>query len=123
MNAVAPQPTLRSLALNALCAAEWPAKLAAVAAIGDGLPVGADDLLVAPDGLPGRPDSPELVPPVHPRRARVQLPVFITSSPAFCTASRRSRSPPPNRIRSTFGGRNAQCERGLRGAQPANHRE
>ncbi|OZI42249.1 hypothetical protein CEK29_14360 [Bordetella genomosp. 5] len=74
MNAVAPQPTLRSLALNALCAAEWPAKLAAVAAIGDDLPPGADAVLAEPAGLPGRPRAPELVPPVQVRQRSVQTP-------------------------------------------------
>ncbi|MFJ1301408.1 ferritin-like domain-containing protein [Pseudomonadota bacterium AL_CKDN230030165-1A_HGKHYDSX7] len=74
MNAVAPQPTLRLQALVALCAAEWPAKLAAVAAIGDDLPTGANDALAEPDILPGRPRAPELVPPVQVRQRSVQTP-------------------------------------------------
>ncbi|OZI65594.1 hypothetical protein CAL27_11240 [Bordetella genomosp. 1] len=74
MNAATPQPTLRTQALAALCAAEWPDKLAAVAAIDDTLPAGAELALAEPAGLPGRPRAPEQVPPAQVRQRSVQTP-------------------------------------------------
>jgi uncharacterized ferritin-like protein (DUF455 family) len=55
--------SLRAQALDALLVCDWPGKLAAVAAIHGDAPVGADDALAEPGGLPGRPARPELVQP------------------------------------------------------------
>jgi len=62
--------TLRTEALRALAVAGWEAKLKAVQAIDDNLPLGADDALPEPPGLPGRPARPELVPRAHGGRQR-----------------------------------------------------
>ena len=62
--------TLRHAALRALAAANWQDKLAAVDAITDDLPVGAEALLDEPAGLPGRPERPEMVARAHSSRQR-----------------------------------------------------
>ena len=54
---------LRSQALRALLIEDPVAKVAAVRAIGHGLPVGADLDLVEPPGIPGRPSGLRFVPP------------------------------------------------------------
>lgn len=64
----------RELALQALLAASWPAKLAAVEAIATGNELGASQALLAPAGLPGRPARPLLVPPSEVKQRSVQSP-------------------------------------------------
>lgn len=54
---------LRSQALQALLLQEPAAKVAAVRAIGHALPVGAQQILAEPPGIPGRPASLRFVPP------------------------------------------------------------
>jgi uncharacterized ferritin-like protein (DUF455 family) len=55
-------PTLRRAALAALRVAEPAAKVEAVRAL-PVEPIGVDDPLIEPPGLPGRPERPPLVPP------------------------------------------------------------
>jgi len=62
-------PTLRPLALHALRLTDVRDKLAAVAAIAPDTPVDVTSVLTCPDGVPGRPTRPHLVPPTDvPRR-------------------------------------------------------
>ncbi|WP_332610531.1 ferritin-like domain-containing protein [Achromobacter sp. ESBL13] len=56
---------LRGQALAALAAKTWPEKLAAVRNIADRAPLDRTRVFVAPHGLPGRPEHPELVPPAQ----------------------------------------------------------
>ncbi len=58
---------LRGQALSALAAKTWPEKLAAVHHIADSAPLDRTREFVAPHGLPGRPEHPELVPPAQVR--------------------------------------------------------
>ncbi|MDX3985687.1 MAG: ferritin-like domain-containing protein [Achromobacter sp.] len=58
---------LRGQALAALAAKTWPEKLAAVHHIADSAPLDRTREFVAPHGLPGRPEHPELVPPAQVR--------------------------------------------------------
>nr|WP_260986380.1 ferritin-like domain-containing protein [Bordetella genomosp. 13] len=74
MQSPSERATLRHAALRALAAADWQDKLAAVDAITDGLPVGADAGLDEPPGLPGRPARPELVARAHARQRSVRSP-------------------------------------------------
>lgn len=67
-----PPDSLRHLALAALVERNWPAKLAAVRAIGDAAHVDPAACLDAPRALPGRPDKPQLVPPSQVRQRSVQ---------------------------------------------------
>jgi len=67
-----PAAGLRRQALAALAARGWPDKLAAVRAIDDAAPLDADAELAEPAGLPGRPDTPALVPPAQVRQRSVQ---------------------------------------------------
>ncbi|ANY15581.1 ferritin-like domain-containing protein [Bordetella pseudohinzii] len=64
--------SLRAQAMAALAVPSWQDKLAAVAALDDHATVGADCALAPPDGLPGRPARPELVPPARVRQRSVQ---------------------------------------------------
>ncbi|AMG89666.1 ferritin-like domain-containing protein [Bordetella bronchiseptica] len=66
--------SLRAQALDALMTPAWADKLAAVAAIDAGAPVGAQQDLAEPAGLPGRPPAPQLVPPSQVRQRSVQSP-------------------------------------------------
>lgn len=67
--------SLRSQALDALLVQEPAAKLAAVRAIGHGLPVGADEHLEEPPGVPGRPLGLQFVNPQHvPKRSVRTIP-------------------------------------------------
>jgi len=72
MTAPTPSDSLRHLALAALAERSWPAKLAAVRAIGDAAHVDPAACLDAPPALPGRPDMPPLVPPSQVRQRSVQ---------------------------------------------------
>jgi len=56
---------LRQGALAALALADWPAKLAAVAALDESLPVDPAAILAEPPSLPGRPAQPALVAPTR----------------------------------------------------------
>lgn len=58
-----PARELRALALAALAADDWPAKLERVAALAVDGPLEPAAVLAAPAGLPGRPRRPELVSP------------------------------------------------------------
>src|SRR5690606_41214607 len=68
MTAPTPSDSPRHLALAALAERSWPAKLAAVRAIGDAAHVDPAACLDAPPALPGRPDMPPLVPPSQVRQ-------------------------------------------------------
>lgn len=57
--------SLREQALHALLASTWQAKLAAVDAIDDAADPGVDAVLAEPEGVPGRPERPQLVPPTQ----------------------------------------------------------
>lgn len=56
---------LRGQALAALAAREWPEKMAAVRGISDTAVLDCQREFVAPTGLPGRPQRPELVAPAQ----------------------------------------------------------
>lgn len=56
---------LRAQALAALAAREWPEKMAAVRGISDSAVLDCQREFVAPAGLPGRPQRPELVAPAQ----------------------------------------------------------
>lgn len=56
---------LRGQALAALAAREWPEKMAAVRGIADSAVLDCQREFVAPTGLPGRPQRPELVAPAQ----------------------------------------------------------
>src|SRR3546814_2562891 len=74
MTAAALPDSARQLALAALAVRDWPAKLAAVRAIGAAASIDPDARLAGPVDLPRRPDAPQLVPPAQVKQRSVQSP-------------------------------------------------
>jgi uncharacterized ferritin-like protein (DUF455 family) len=66
--------SLRGQALSALMARSWQDKLAAVRAISDDAVLSTDDILDEPEGLPGRPEAPLMVPAQQVKQRSVQTP-------------------------------------------------
>ena len=77
--AQASRHSLRQVALAALAIADPQAKLAALGALDDSLEAGAEAVLAQPEGLPGRPAKPELVPPQRLRKRAVHTPAGLAA--------------------------------------------